>query len=285
LQSLSLRDNKIATLPEWLGDLAQLRELDLYSNDLTSLPASLAKLTNIETLRISDNIGELPEWIRHFRKLDVLWLEGCGLRKVPDWIGDLTELSYLTLYDNKLEELPNSIARLERLKKFSINKNPLNPELAAANKEGIEAVKRYLRAKAEAQVALNEAKLILIGEGEVGKSSLLAALRDEPWIEGNPTTHGIEIKPVKITSPDKHTEITLNGWDFGGQRVYSTTRIAAAMFGEGLNCRAHHFADLQRADRTVFGGSRQNSSPPWRPQSLWNRRLLMEFVSDFGTAD
>ena len=39
----------------------------------------------------------------------------------------------------------------------------------------------------------------------------------------SPTTHGIEIKPVKVTDPESSTEITLNGWDFGGQRVYRPT--------------------------------------------------------------
>ena len=72
-------------------------------------------------------------------------------------------------------------------------------------------------------MVLNEAKLILIGEGEVGKSCLLGALRGDPWVEGRPTTHGIEIKPVKVTDPATGTEITLNGWDFGGQRVYRPT--------------------------------------------------------------
>jgi GTPase SAR1 family protein len=69
-------------------------------------------------------------------------------------------------------------------------------------------------------VVLNEAKLILIGEGEVGKSCLLGALRGDLWEEGKSSTHGIEIKPVKVTDPVTGTEITLNGWDFGGQRVY-----------------------------------------------------------------
>ena len=109
------------------------------------------------------------------------------------------------------------------MRSLFLDDNPLNPELEAANKEGLDAVKRYLRAKAEAHVALNEAKLILVGEGEVGKSCLLAALRGDPWVEGNPTTHGIEIKPVKVNAPKTGTEITLNGWDFGGQRVYRPT--------------------------------------------------------------
>ena len=79
----------------------------------------------------------------------------------------------------------------------------------------------YLRAKATAAVVLNEAKLVLIGEGGVGKSCLLDALRSEPWQEHD-TTHGIEINPVVLT-PRKKAKLTLNGWDFGGQEVYRPT--------------------------------------------------------------
>ena len=124
---------------------------------------------------------------------------------------------------NRLTALPNVIGDLTSLQKLVLDGNPLNPELAAAYKDGLDAVKRYLRAIAEAEVVLNEAKLILIGEGEVGKSCLLGALRGDPWEENRPTTHGIEIKPVKVTDPCAGTEITLNGWDFGGQRVYRPT--------------------------------------------------------------
>jgi len=59
--------------------------------------------------------------------------------------------------------------------------------LAAAAGEGTDAVKRYLQVQAAAQVVLNEAKLILIGEGEVGKSCLLGALRGDPCLGGGPS--------------------------------------------------------------------------------------------------
>jgi len=107
------------------------------------------------------------------------------------------------------------------LRQLDLGNNPLNPDLAAADKQGTKAVLQYLQATAEGQVTLNEAKLILIGEGEVGKSCLLGALRGDEWVESRPTTHGIEIKPVTVTHSD--TEITLNAWDFGGQRVYRPT--------------------------------------------------------------
>ncbi|MFZ5820007.1 MAG: COR domain-containing protein [Chloroflexota bacterium] len=129
----------------------------------------------------------------------------------------------LLLFKNQLTDLPFSLAKLTNLVHLDLGGNPLNPELDAAYKQGLEAVKAYLRAKAAAQITLNEAKLILVGEGEVGKTCLLAALRGVPFVEGLPTTHGIEIQSFKLTDPDSQTEITLNGWDFGGQRVYRPT--------------------------------------------------------------
>jgi hypothetical protein len=112
---------------------------------------------------------------------------------------------------------------LENLSRLELDNNPLNPELAEAYKQGIDGVKAYLRAKAESQITLNESKLIIVGEGEVGKSCLLSTLRDEPFVEGLPSTHGIEIQSFKTTNPESQISITLNAWDFGGQRVYRPT--------------------------------------------------------------
>lgn len=228
LQKLSLSNNQLTTLPEWLDQLTQLQILALSNNQLTTLPEWLGQLTQLQVLSIWNNqLTSLPEWIGKLSFLILIDAAGNQLAYLPDSIGNLTQLTELILGDstggNNLTDLPLSLARLDHLKGLGLDQNPLNPELAAAYKEGINAVKRYLRAKAGAQVVLNEAKLILIGEGEVGKSCLLSALRGDPWEEGRPTTHGIEIKPVKAIDPDSGVEITLNGWDFGGQRVYRPT--------------------------------------------------------------
>ena len=63
-----------------------------------------------------------------------------------------------------------------------LHSNLLNSELLAAFSEGLSAVKKYLLIKAEF-VILSEAKLILVGEGEVGKTRLMDALLDKPWQE------------------------------------------------------------------------------------------------------
>ncbi|NTW54860.1 MAG: hypothetical protein HGB15_08930 [Chlorobaculum sp.] len=252
LQSLDLSNNKLMSLPESLGQLTHLRELNLLVNHLGVMPEVLRRLSQLETLYIWQNgIVELPDWIGELESLRILSVNGNDLKALPSTIGNLRGLKTLTLghkegggiplaffpecitrlraleelnlFACRIDDLPSSLVQLDQLKSLDLDQNPLNPELAAAYEQGLAAVKRYLRAKADAQVVLNEAKLILIGEGEVGKSCLLGALRDDPWEEARPTTHGIEIKPVKVTDPGTGTEITLNGWDFGGQRVYRPT--------------------------------------------------------------
>jgi len=247
LRHLYLNFNELTALPESLGRLRQLRILDLSQNRLTALPESLSQLTQLQTLVLSySGVTTLPEWLGQLAHVQQLGLSGCHLRSLPDcllrmtdlrelyldnnelmslpeWIGDFPSLALLDLHVNQIRDLPASLSHRWTLSALNIGYNPLNPELAVAYKDGAEAVMRYMRARAKAQVVLNEAKLILVGEGEVGKSCLLGALRCDPWKEGLPTTHGIEIKPVKVSDPTTGTEITLNGWDFGGQRVYRPT--------------------------------------------------------------
>lgn len=224
LQVLDLAQNHLTALPESLGQLSQLQRLDVANNILLTLPESLGQLSNLRILRFSHNIiTAIPEFLSRLSQLQALYATRNRVAILPDAISQLSQLQTLQLSENLLRTLPTCILSLKRLEQLDLNGNPLYPELAAANDEGLEAVKRYLQAKADAQVVLNEAKLILIGEGEVGKSSLLGALRDDPWQENRPTTHGIEIKPVTVPHPKTGAKLTLNGWDFGGQRVYRPT--------------------------------------------------------------
>ncbi|HEY3901118.1 MAG TPA: COR domain-containing protein [Chthoniobacter sp.] len=275
LQSLDAAGNQLTELPEWLGHLMQLKSLEVSNNRLTRLPDTLGRLSRLEHLLLSMNhLDELPDSFSGFTRLELLSISEnrfsrfpaviCQLERlvsfsatrnqipsIPEEIRNLTLLESLLLggeeffrahlgfYSsyvsrsrrpsnhqwpgNLLQTLPIGISRLTKLKELELSGNPLNPELAAAYREGVEAVKRYLRAQAGERVTLNEAKLIVVGEGEVGKSCLLGALRGDPWVENRDTTHGIEIKPVKVTDPASGTEMTLNGWDFGGQRVYRPT--------------------------------------------------------------
>ncbi|MDR6982241.1 internalin A [Rheinheimera pacifica] len=62
-------------------------------------------------------------------------------------------------------------------------------------------------------------KVMLLGNGRIGKTQLARRLRQETFDETVPSTHGIQLH--KFHLPD--SEVELKSWDFGGQDVYLGT--------------------------------------------------------------
>jgi Leucine-rich repeat (LRR) protein len=228
LESLGIDNNRLTEIPEFVGEFRKLHILTFGGNNIERLPNSLVALEKLRIIRMGWTFGGnpidyLPEWLSKFTKLRALVCSQCRLTLLPDWIEKNIELERIYLGGNKLLDLPSSIVHLRHLKELRLEGNPLNPELAKAYEQGLDAVKTYLIIRGESsQVILNEAKLISVGEGEVGKTCLMDALLDKEWQE-HPSTHGIEIQSFKVTNHDSQKQITLNGWDFGGQRVYRPT--------------------------------------------------------------
>lgn len=69
---------------------------------------------------------------------------------------------------------------------------------------------------------VNEAKLIFVGNGRVGKTSLSKVLAGENFDPGENSTHGVRIKSWPVKLPDGRS-LKINVWDFGGQEVYHNT--------------------------------------------------------------
>ncbi|MCD0443908.1 ADP-ribosylation factor-like protein [Glycomyces sp. A-F 0318] len=246
LTKLVLWDNRLTSLPESIGDLVALTELDLDENRLTALPETLGGLTALVELQLANNrLTALPESIGDLTALTRLNLGNNRLTALPESIGDLTALAQLDLWDNRLTALPESIGNLaalteldlddnrlvmlsERLAlipglaKVSVDDNPLPPEVKAAEAVGPEGLMAFLKEVLNEGVAVREAKLVLVGEGEVGKSTLLSAMLGERFDPDRSSTHGIEVKslPLAQGTPD---ECVLNTWDFGGQPTYRPT--------------------------------------------------------------
>lgn len=253
LKILYLWNNNITSLPEWIGELNCLEKLNVSANKIKKLPLSISQLLNLYDLKFGFAWGGnplefIPEFLQHLTNLKLLNFDGCSIKELPDWLGNLSNLEDLSLArnqiidiplplarlghlkrldisNNQLNDLPSFLAQLEHLEALDLKNNPLNPELAEANQQGFDSIKTYLRARADGEVILNEAKLILVGEGGVGKTSLLAALHGDAWEEDRKTTYGMEVDVKSLVLKDSQTdaEITFNGWDFGGQDIYRHT--------------------------------------------------------------
>lgn len=68
---------------------------------------------------------------------------------------------------------------------------------------------------------LNEAKVIFVGEGGVGKTSLIQQLTDGTFNTHEDITKGIDIKSWLLDIDDQSIKLDL--WDFGGREIYYAT--------------------------------------------------------------
>ena len=202
-----------------------LTELDLSENQIKELPAEISVLiTNRTRLDLRrKQISQLPAKIEQLSNLTTLYLGGNQIKELPTEIGKLTNLTELDLWQNQLNELPAEIGQLSNLTTLYLRGNPLKslpPEIAA---RGVQAIFEYLRHLPENKTLVNEAKMILVGQGDVGKTCLAKRLIYNQFTEDK-TTEGIDILKWPISAPtDEKEEIKLNVWDFGGQDIYHAT--------------------------------------------------------------
>jgi internalin A len=168
-------------------------------------------------------LAQVPSEVWQFLALQRLYLSNNQLSTLPAEVGNLTALQRLDLGNNRLSTLPAEVGNLTALQRLELRNNLLQtpPEIIA---QGIPALLAYLRTLQQANVERFEAKVILVGEGGMGKTSLLRALEQRPFVEGLPATHGIEIVSLYAPHPTRFQQkITLYTWDFGGQEIYQAT--------------------------------------------------------------
>jgi len=108
------------------------------------------------------------------------------------------------------------------LQKESKEDHPVKIPPVEIVKKGRTAVKDYLESlKKDESLPLNEVKLLLVGDGGSGKTSLFRRMMKESFNENEPQTHGIYINSWEINR-DK-TDIIVHTWDFGGQEIMHAT--------------------------------------------------------------
>jgi internalin A len=225
LESLALGGNRFKQFPGGIVQLKNLQGLWFWGHNLAEFPREIFELKNLKMLNLGTNqITQLPKEIAELRELEKLLLDRNQLTQLPKEIAELKELRSLHLDNNQLTQLPKEIAQLEHLQILTLgdNKNLISPPPVVVE-QGLKAVLNYLKALEE-KTTVWASKMVLVGEGGVGKTCLLDAFEGKKFVPGKDTTHGIDTRKLNLPCPERQDiSMELNVWDFGGQEIYHAT--------------------------------------------------------------
>lgn len=126
LSELNCGFNKIKSIPSSLALLPELTSLILHSNVLSSIPDAIGSIRSLRTLHVSSNsLSSLPDSICNLQHLEVLQASHNVLSSLPTNLGALSNLRVLKLGGNRLRTLPGSIKTLSNLKELYVSHNKL----------------------------------------------------------------------------------------------------------------------------------------------------------------
>jgi small GTP-binding protein len=255
LQSLDLNNTQISDY-SFLKELKQLQRLNLVGNKIRDI-SFLKGLNLLKSLNLSSNQISNISSIRFLNELQVLWLAHNRIKDISH-LKDLKKLQRLQLVNNNISDI-SALKQLKNLDLVGLNgnkisnlpawiveydmeidcesgihsygfitllENPLALPPIEIVKQGKKAIKDYFKSlEGKERVKLNEVKVLLVGEGMSGKTSLLKQFQGLPFDKDESQTHGINVAsfPTKniqgLTENEELENYHIHFWDFGGQEI------------------------------------------------------------------
>lgn len=259
LEKIDLSNNVLESLPNYAPNtLCRLNQINVSNNRLEEkrpffIPQFILAIPSLTMVDLSENrISRLPDphlWCS--RGLKELRLQHNRIRKINIMSNSKDfwpTISRLNLSYNRIEEIPSEIGVLDSLVSLDVSHNPFSifpDEIGKLKKifelplDGLKLkhdpasmkgrpqdIITYFRSKLKHAVPYRRIKLMLVGLGGRGKSSLLRQLANLKHPSHNLATVGIELhdwelKPPKIKK-DSPTFV-MNTWDFAGQEDFYST--------------------------------------------------------------
>ncbi len=206
LTELGLGDNQLTDISA-LSGLANLSRLDLDNNQLTDISA-LSGLANLTELRLYNNQLTDISALSGLANLATLWLNNNQLTDISA-LSELPTLKRVLLADNKITKIPRQWIEAgldikweyDGTDSIFLKGNPLQFPPIEIVQRGPDAVREYYEQTKKKTIPLRETKLLIVGPGDVGKTTLLKKLKNpETQIDvgKEATTHGIDIHPWQL---------------------------------------------------------------------------------------
>lgn len=230
LRVLRLNNNKIKEI-KGIEKLTQLEELSLFSNQIVEIKG-LEHNTQLKHLFL--NINQLSE-IKGLNQLKQLtWLSLFSNQIIEiKGLEELTQLKILKLQNNLISELPEYLLKLNQPimwdggfeeNSIIIGNNPFISPPPEIIQQGNQAIADYFeQLKKSGDELLSEAKLILLGDGRSGKTSLANRLLGKELPKEVDRTLGVDIVIGAYSFKlGNGQDFKINIWDFAGQDKYKT---------------------------------------------------------------
>lgn len=253
LRSLNLGQCPAAVEFSWLGHLTELNLLDLTASRLTKAHY-LSELRSLRVLNLSRcaDLRDVSALVT-LRELESLDLSGCrsGL-EIKSLRASFGHLRKLYLAGGRFADLPQELCGERRGENVR------------------DAVAAYFLALQEqSAMALSAAKVLLVGNGRAGKTTLARRLQKWPLARDEKSTHAVRLDawstgfmPIDASPEDPAEMAVLSLWDFGGQDIYHHTH---RLFFQG-SCV---FVVVWNTVAPVLGPSDIADENPFLPLSYW----------------
>lgn len=223
LQQLNCSHTEVSNLAP-LINLGQLKKIYCSSTRVYSL-SPIANLVNLQELNCSSTQVSNLYYLSKLTNLQKLLFDSTEISDLSP-LSDLVNLKYLWCSNTKVSDLSplKKLLQNSTLKSFKYKDCPLNNPPYEYVEKGIPDILNYWEQieKQGGVQTINEAKLIIVGEGKTGKTTLYNKLIDPAYdLNANPTdeTHGINtFEGLEIKEGFR-----VNLWDFGGQDLQYMT--------------------------------------------------------------
>lgn len=230
LQSLSLSSNQISKI-EGFDALKKLQLLVLGRNQIFKIEG-LLNLNKLKYLFIYSNKIEILDGVEIPISNGHINLSYNEIKEIINF-ENVKNIWHLNLYSNKITDiLPLFPLFRSHMNVFikegnykygiGIGANPLDESILSIlnvsyKEERREILLDYFINLLAGQQPLREAKLMLLGEGEAGKTNLRNYILGEPFNANKSATTGIVVDRHNMCIDE--TDYRINIWDFGGQWI------------------------------------------------------------------
>jgi internalin A len=205
LQSLDCSETQVEDLSPLAG-LSALQSLDCSRTQIRDL-SPIAGLTALQSLNCAGTqISDLSP-IAGLSVLQSLNCSGCSFKRNFEDLWQHPCLKQLVLFGAHLAGIPADV----------LSQND--------DADCLESLRAHLTDLDAGAVAVSDIKVLVLGNGRVGKTQICRRLRGEDYDPHVSSTHGVIVTSGQLPSMGGADPTTLHFWDFGGQDIYHGTHV------------------------------------------------------------